>query len=254
MVMVDNCRGLCHLSNIPVRFGNLGWVTLSTSCSLNNHEFTCYALQVLQFSWAVYSFQGGHLASTIQSCNLPFHVKLACNPFKLGCSLFQKFTSCCQVFGTANDMFNHIRSLGDTSVIDGYMIHSPHFQPSNKATKFWQVQATIISDLCLIRSLLIVVATIHPDHYGCSIKTFSTNLKSKGWIISSMDVHYPDLGDTVAGRCCIITAVHPSCASTIEPLQLKRPPLVPPRPLGEFIWEPFNREEYAILLAHDDSR
>ena len=66
-----------------------------------------------------------------------------------------------------------------------------------------------------------------------------------------IDVHYFCLGDTVAGRCCIITAVHSSCASTAEPLQLKRPPSVP-RPLGEFIWEPFNHKEHAILLARDD--
>jgi hypothetical protein len=133
------------------------------------------------------------------------------------------------------------------------MIHSPCFQTSNTTTKFWQVQAAIISDLCLVRSLSIVVATIHPDHNGCSVKTFSTNLKSTGWIISSMDVHYPDLGNTVAGHCCIITAVHSSCASTVKPLQLKRLPLVPPHPLGKFIWEPCNRKEYAILLACDNS-
>ena len=233
--MVDNCHGLCHLSNIPVRFGNLGQVTPSTSRSLNNDEFSCYALQVLQFSWAVYSFQEGHLALTIQSCNLPFHVQLACNPFKLGCSLFQKFTSCPYIFGTANDMLNHIRSSGDTSVIYGYMIHSPPFQTSDMTTKFWQVQAAIITDLRLIRSLSIVVATIHPDHDCHSVRNFSTNLKSKGWIISSIFVHYPDLSNTVAGRCRIITAVHSSCASTAKPLQLKQPPLVPPHPPGEFI-------------------
>jgi hypothetical protein len=67
MVMVDNCHGLYHLSNIPVKFGNFGRVTPSTSRSLHNDKFPCYALQVLQFSWAVYSFQGGHFASTIQS-------------------------------------------------------------------------------------------------------------------------------------------------------------------------------------------
>jgi hypothetical protein len=147
MVMVDNCRGLCHLSNIPVRFGNLGRVTPSTSCSLNNNKFPCYDLQVLQFSWAVYSFQGGHLALTIQSRNLPFHVKMACNPFESGRSLFQEFTSCCQVFGTANNMLNQIWSSGDTSIIHGYMIHLPCFQTSNMTTKFWQVLAAIISDL-----------------------------------------------------------------------------------------------------------
>jgi hypothetical protein len=132
------------------------------------------------------------------------------------------------------------------------MIHSPCFQTSDRTTKFWQVQATIISDLLLTQSLSIVVAAIHPDHDGHSIKHFSTILKLKGWIISLTDVHYPDLGDTVAGRCCIITAVHSSCASTAKPLQLKRPLLVPPRPLGEFIWEPFNRKEHTILLACED--
>ena len=129
-------------------------------------------------------------------------------------------------------MLNHIQSSGDTSVIHGYMIHSPCFQTSNTTTKFWQPQAAIISYLRLIRSLLIVVATIHPDHDGHSVKNFSANLKSKGWIISLIDVGYLDLGNTVAGRCRIITPVHSSCASTAKPLQMKWPPLVPPRPLG----------------------
>jgi hypothetical protein len=221
--MVDNCHGLCHLSNIPVKFGNFGWVTPSTSHSLHNDEFPCYALQVLQISWAVYSFQEGHFASTIQSQNLPFHVKMACNPYKLGCSLFQEFTSCRQIFGIANDMLNHILALGDTSVVHGYMIHSPRFQNSNMTTKFWQVQAAIILDLHLIRLLSIIVAIVHPEHDGHCVKTFSTNLKLKGWILSSTDVHYPDLGNTIAGGCHIITTVHSSCVSTVEPLQLKWP-------------------------------
>jgi hypothetical protein len=240
--MVDNCHGLCYLSNIPVKFGDF-------FCSLHNTEFPCYALQVLQFSWAVYFFQGGHFASTIQSQNLPFHVKMACNPYKLGPSLFQEFTSCQQIFGTANDMLNHIRALRDTSVVHGYMIHSPCFHNSNRTTKLWQVQAAIILDLRLITLLSNIVSPVHPEHDSRSIKTFSTSLKSKGWILSSTDVHYPDLGDTIAGGCCIITSLHSSFASTVEPLQLKRPPLVPPHPLGKFTWKPFNRKEHVNLLA-----
>ncbi len=138
-VKLYNCHGLCHLSNIPVKFGNFGRVTLPTSRSLHNDKFPCYALQVLQFSWAVYSFQGGLFASTIQSQNLPFHVKMACNPYKLECSLFQEFTSYRQIFGTANDMLNHNRASGDTSVVHGYLTHSPCFQNSNTTTKFWQM-------------------------------------------------------------------------------------------------------------------
>jgi hypothetical protein len=105
---------------------------------------------------------------------------MACNPYKLGRSLFQDFTSCRQIFGTANNMLNHIRASGETSVVHGYMIHSPCFQNSNTTTKFWQVQAAIILDQHLIRLLSIFVATVHPEHDGSSIKTFSTNLKSKG--------------------------------------------------------------------------
>ncbi len=109
-------------------------------------------------------------------------------------------------------------------------------------------------DLRLIRSLWLVIATIHPDHDGRCVKRFSTNLKSKGWILSHNDIQYPELGDTVAGGCRILTAIHSSCASVVKPLQLKRPPSIPPCPLGEFIWEPFNRKEHAISLARDDSK
>jgi hypothetical protein len=227
-------------------------VTPSTSRSLHNDEFPCYAMQVLRFSWAVYSFQGGHFASTIQDCNLPFDVKLACDPFESGRSLFKEFTSCRFIFGTANKMLNHILSLGDTSLIHGYIIHSPRFRDSDMTTKFWQVQAGLVADLWLVRSLWLIVATIHPDQDSGSVKSFTSNLKSKGWIVSTEDVYFPDLGDMIDGRCRVLIAVHSSCASTTEALALKRPPPIPPRPLGEFIWEPFSRQEHAISLACND--
>jgi hypothetical protein len=192
-------------------------------------------MQVLQFSWAVYSFQGGHFASTIQDCNLPFDVKLACDPFDSGRSLFKEFTSCRFVFGTANEMLNHIRLSGDTSPIHSYIIHSPCFRDSDTTTKFWQVQAGLVADLQLVRSLWLIIATIHPYHDSGSVKSFTSNLKSKGWIVSSEDVYFPDLGDTTAGLCRVLTAVHSSCASTTEAFALKRPPPLPPCPLGEFI-------------------
>ncbi len=94
---------------------------------------------------------------------------------------------------------------------------------------------------------------IHLDHNSRSVKTFSLNLRSNGWVVSSTNVFYPDLGDTIAGSCRIIIAIHSSCAAMVTPLLLKRPPLVPICPLGEFIWEPFNWPEHAISLAHNDA-
>ncbi len=220
---------------------------------LHNDEFPCYAQQVLQFSWAVYSFQGCHFVSTNQSRNLPFHISLACDPYKSGQSLFQEFTSCRKIFNSSTDMLNHIHASGNTSVMHGCLIQSPHFQTSDTTTKIWQLQITIIAQLCIICSLSIVVAIVNPDHDGCSVKSFQSTLKSSGRIIASTNVFYPELGDTVAGSCHVITAVHSSSASTVDPLLFKRPPTVPPRPLGEFLWEPFNQPEHAISLTCDDA-
>jgi hypothetical protein len=73
-VMINNCFGLCHLSHVPVKFGNFKQALPPRARALHNNGFPCYTQQVLQFSWAVYSFHGGHFASTIQSQNLHFHV------------------------------------------------------------------------------------------------------------------------------------------------------------------------------------
>ncbi len=103
-----------------------------------------------------------------------------------------------------------------------------------------------------MRSLSVVVAVVHPDNDGRSVKTFSSNLKSNGWVVSSTDVSYPDFGDSITGSCRVILGIHSSCATSVEPLLLKHPPAVPPRPLARFLWEPFNRPEHSISLARND--
>jgi hypothetical protein len=150
-------------------------------------------------------------------------------------------------------MLHHTRATGDTSVANGYLIHLPCFQTSITTTTFWQLQAAIISQLQLIRLLSIIITTVRPDHGGRSVKTFSSKLKLSSLILSSTDVHFPELGDTIAASCLVITAVDLSCALTIEPMLLKHPPPVPPHPLGEFVWKPFNWKEHAISLAPNNA-
>jgi hypothetical protein len=83
-----NCHGLSHFSNVSVHFGNFDSVTPNTSHALFNHKIPTYVHQIHNFNWAVYSFGGGHFASTILSLNLPFHVKLACDQYESGRALF----------------------------------------------------------------------------------------------------------------------------------------------------------------------
>jgi hypothetical protein len=62
----------CHLSNIPIRFGEFNSVTPVNAHASHNNNVPCLASQILHFSWAVYSFGGGHFMSTIDSQNIPF--------------------------------------------------------------------------------------------------------------------------------------------------------------------------------------
>jgi hypothetical protein len=90
----SNGIGLTHLSHVPVWFGDFNTVTPADAHVLTNHKILSLAQQILQFSWAVYCFGGGHFASTISFHNLPFCVKIACNQYKSGCALFHEFTLC----------------------------------------------------------------------------------------------------------------------------------------------------------------
>ena len=251
-IMADANHGLCHLSVTPVQFGDFDSVTPLNCHTSTNHEFPYYVQQVLRYSWAVYSFGGGHFASNISSRCLPFCIKLACNQYDVGCALFREFTTCTQIFKNGRDLLHHIRSSGDCSQIHGYLIHSLRFRDSDMTLQFWQMQSSIITQLRALRSLQMVIALIIPDHDGRCLKSFTTLLKSAGWVLSSTETSFPTNGDTVSGSCRILIGIHSSCASSVKPLQLKLPPPSPPQPLRLALWEPFNRPKHSVSLAKDD--
>ncbi len=66
------------------------------------------------------------------------------------------------------------------------------------------------------------------------------------------DVFFPDLGNSIAGRCNFVIGIHSSCATPVEPLELKLPPPISPCPIGAFLWEYFNRLEHLISLARNN--
>jgi hypothetical protein len=138
-IIVLSCTGQAFLSNIPVRFGHTALPLCRSATrprTLLNLEFASYAFQAISFCWAVYLFSNGHFSSTIQSQHLPFHISLACNTSKAGCLLFAEFAPSATVFSSSNDLLQHIRASGETSVIHGYLINSYRFLTSNITTKF----------------------------------------------------------------------------------------------------------------------
>jgi hypothetical protein len=245
---MSNGTGHTHLSNIPVRFGHKATALWHPGLphALLNSEFSSYAFQAMSFSWAVFSFSNGHFFSAVQTLHLPFHVSLACDPSEAGHSLFAEFAPSATVFSSGNALLQHVRVSGKTSVVHGYLINSYCFLISEITANFWKQQLAIISQLRLIRSLSIVVAIVIPDHDGRSLKLFIRGLSSAHWKVSSRDILYTNIGDSVADSCRIIIAVYLSSAPKVEPLVLKTPPVVPPKPIASYLWEPFNWPEHSL--------
>jgi hypothetical protein len=90
-----------------------------------------------------------------------------------------------------------------------------------------------------------------PNHDGRSVQTFIKGLKA-AQKVTSREVSYSDISDSIADFYSVITAVHSSCASNVDQIVLKTLPRTMPRPISAFIWEPFNRPEHSLCHGCDD--
>jgi hypothetical protein len=152
-LIVSEGGGHNTLSNRPVRFDQ-NQTSQPETCfkalSLLNLEFAQYAHETTNYDWAVFSFSNGHFSSTIETRNLPFTIRLACDTNKQGQSLFHEFAPTATVFSSGNNLLNHIRASGKQSIISGYLVNSYRFQNSEVTGKFWKLHFPIIAQLRLI--------------------------------------------------------------------------------------------------------
>ncbi len=136
---IDNNILFCR----PARFGIFeSSITAFDIRALYNSDCPALAYRAMAFTWAIYGFNTGHFFSTISKCNLPFQTVLARNPYESNRALFRELApSCPHVLPSAASLLDHIRGSGDSGLIDGYIIHSHHYQSSKPALAFWNIQA-----------------------------------------------------------------------------------------------------------------
>jgi hypothetical protein len=224
MIVTQEQNGPPCLANYPVRFGKFPLLHNTTIRPLYNSEYPAFAFRAARFNWAVYLFNSGHFASMISKRNLPFDISLACNSYAYGCTLFNEFTECPCILPSAAALLDHIHGSGDQSLIDGYLIHSHCYQPSEPTNVFWNLQASIVSQLQAIWKLCMFVAFVHPDHDSRSISKFVTQLSSLGWVISSTKCAFPDYGNSVIGTTTIVVGVHTNTQSRVNALLFRTSP------------------------------
>jgi hypothetical protein len=205
------------------------------------------------FDWAIYGFNSGHFWSTIQERGLPFRVVLACNPFVHGRALLHELLRCKIITNSAPALLDHIRDSGMTMKLMGYLIHSHCYSSLEPTSRFWEVQCNIVRQLQIIWLLLIIIAFVHPDHDCRAVsQSFVCRLSAEGWVITDIPIFFPNFGDSLAGHCWLIVAVHTNTETKCEAFALITPPSVPPWLVASFILAPFNTPEHAIFFSKDN--
>ena len=252
--VVDNA----YIANVPVLHGSFPILVNSTGPPSTNNRIlynanvTELGWKLSHFAWATYGFNSGHFISTIMENSLPFTIGIACDPFPSGRSLFKSVGDCSRILTTAPELLNFVRSSDNQGHLHGYLIHSHSFPSTDATTSFWQTQTAIIAQMRLINRLCVVVAFVHPDHDGRSVAGFKQSLTRAHWLVSSTTISFASMGDSISGQSSVIIAVHGSTTPDAAPLNLRQPPTLRPRPIADFIWEPFNTPTYTVASTTSD--
>lgn len=114
---------------------------------------------------------------------------------------------------------------------------------------FWQLQASLITELRNIRNLSMFVAFVHPDHDGRPVSLFIKSLRRLHWVISDTKLSFPTFGDSVASSSRLLIGVHSDTDSQVEECRIPTPPFRQPAPLASYLWPSFNVSTYAVSHA-----
>ncbi len=158
---------------------------------------------------------------TIEEHGYPFHVALACDPFINGCALFWELTSCFPIHSSADSLLDHIRALGITSKLTGYLTHFNCYYSSKPTKHFWDQKCQIVKQVQIIRSLLIVIAFVYLAHDNLAVSTmFINGLRRDGWLVTDTVISFPDYGNSVLGSTCLLLCIHTNSKNNCKPVKL----------------------------------
>ena len=213
----------------------------------HNHEIPVFAAEVVAFSFAIYGFNSGHF--TTHRGAPPFQVAIAADARPCGRALFKQISACPVIAASADGLLQSVASSKATSIIHGYCIHSHRFLRRETEKKFWSVQAAIVRALREKRGLVTLLVFIHPSCDRTLAFGFRRAVQRTGWVMSTTDVYYPHMGDTVADSGTFFIGIHKGASADQSPIQVTFPPAAQPMSLASFIYAPFNTREHAISLS-----
>lgn len=133
------------------------------------------------------------------------------------------------------------------------MIHT-HRLPDVKSTKsFWQIQASIILQMRIIRSRSLFLAFVSSEHDSKAVSSFVSMVEQHDWVVSDSVVEFPSYGDTIASSVRVLIGAYSMSTSDAQPVHIPVAPSCPSTPIARFIWPPFNIRTYAVSYSKDST-
>ena len=215
--------------------------------SYHNHDVNVLAAEFVSFTFAVYGFNSGHFTNCFSTG--PLNVPIVADTRPCDRAMFKKYTKCPRVCDSADSMLQSMATSEAKSVIQGYTIHTHTFTKHDTEKSFWSVQVAIVKAIREKRSLTSLMACIHPTCNKSLVSGFRRATQRRGWNVSSVDVYYLDLGDSVADSGMFLLAVHKNASIVRKGLKVKIPPSVSPLSLAYFLYKPFNVKEFSLSPA-----
>ena len=130
-----------------------------------------------------------------------------------------------------------------------YCIHFHRFLKRETEQKFWTFQAAILKALRVKWGLIAVWVFVHPSCDMTLACVLHCTVNKTGWILSTNDVYYPDLGDRVADSGTFFIGIHKGSTAPHAPVCVFFQPTTKPNPLASFIYAPFNKHDYSVSVS-----
>lgn len=212
-ILIDNSNGhSAMLSHVPVLFGSfepsIDLPTVYRLCPLYNAGLVAAARYIMEFHWAVYSFNSGHFIASMRRESLPFRITLAVDPLLESRSCFKEFAKCNKILSNAPELLDHTRSSGNTSPLSGYLINGPQLLKRTDARSFLQLQTSIILQMRTICGLSMFLVLLLPENHLAYVKQFITTLKLANWCVSSSQLHCSDFGNSYDLQLHVLFSIH----------------------------------------------
>ena len=173
---------------------------------------------------------------------------VAADPDQSGRTLFHGIGKYPNVMSSAYQLLAFAKDRTEFNVC-GYLIHYPRIICHKSHLNFWQLHTSTILEYRQWWCLEIFIPYVHTSALTSVINRFCTVLHWIGWLLTKVDMFFPDFGDTIDGYPYVILGVHILTHVHAQKLLVPTPPQVKPMQLKGYLYPASNKPDYTCVYS-----